>query len=51
MFLRNDTGGPDGPRFVNGTIGTVTKITDTVTVDVDGEGVLVEPVTWEKIRY
>jgi ATP-dependent exoDNAse (exonuclease V) alpha subunit len=51
MFLRNDTGGPDGPRFVNGTIGTVTKINDTVTVDVDGEGVLVEPVTWEKIRY
>jgi ATP-dependent exoDNAse (exonuclease V) alpha subunit len=51
MFLRNDTGGADGPRFVNGTIGTVTKITDTVTVDVDGEGVLVEPVTWEKIRY
>ena len=51
MFLRNDSAGPDGPRFVNGTIGTVTKITDTVTVDVDGEGVLVEPVTWEKIRY
>lgn len=51
MFLRNDTAGPDGPRFVNGTIGTVTKITDSVTVDVDGEGVLVEPVTWEKIRY
>jgi ATP-dependent exoDNAse (exonuclease V) alpha subunit len=51
MFLRNDTAGPDGPRFVNGTIGTVTKITDTVAVDIDGEGVLVEPVTWEKIRY
>jgi ATP-dependent exoDNAse (exonuclease V) alpha subunit len=51
MFLRNDTAGPDGPRFVNGTLGTVTKITDTVTVDVDGEGVLVEPVTWEKVRY
>ncbi|MCF8522596.1 MAG: AAA family ATPase [Pontimonas sp.] len=51
MFLRNDTAGPDEPRFVNGTIGTVTKITDTVGVDIDGEGVLVEPVTWEKIRY
>ena len=51
MFLRNDTAGPDGPRFVNGTIGTVTKITDTVGVDIDGEGVLVEPVTWEKISY
>jgi ATP-dependent exoDNAse (exonuclease V) alpha subunit len=51
MFLRNDAAGPDGPRFVNGTLGTIQKITDTVTVDVDGELVLVEPVTWEKIRY
>ena len=51
MFLRNDTQGTDGPRFVNGTLGTVLKITDTVTVDVDGESVLVEPVTWEKVKY
>ena len=51
MFLRNDTQGTDGPRFVNGTLGTVVKITDTVTVDVDGESVLVEPVTWEKVKY
>jgi ATP-dependent DNA helicase PIF1 len=51
MFLRNDTGGTEGPRFVNGTLGTVVKITDTVLVDVEGEGVLVEPVTWEKVRY
>ena len=51
MFLRNDTQGPQGPRFVNGTVGRVTKITDTVTVDVDGDSVVVEPVTWEKIRY
>ena len=36
MFLRNDTQGTDGPRFVNGTLGTVLTITDTVTVDVDG---------------
>jgi ATP-dependent exoDNAse (exonuclease V) alpha subunit len=51
MFLRNDTQGTDGPRFVNGTLGTIVKITDTVTVDVDGESVLVEPVTWEKVKY
>ena len=51
MFLRNDTQGTEGPRFVNGTLGTIAKITDTVTVDVDGESVLVEPVTWQKIRY
>lgn len=51
MFLRNDIQGSEGPRFVNGTLGRVTKITDTVTVDVDGENVVVEPVTWEKIRY
>jgi ATP-dependent exoDNAse (exonuclease V) alpha subunit len=51
MFLRNDTQGSDGPRFVNGTLGTIVRITDTVTVDVDGESVLVEPVTWEKVKY
>ena len=51
MFWRNDTQGTDGPRFVNGTLGTVVKITDTVTVDVEGESVLVEPVTWEKVKY
>jgi ATP-dependent DNA helicase PIF1 len=51
MFLRNDIQGSEGPRFVNGTLGRVTKITDTVTVDVDGDNVVVEPVTWEKIRY
>ena len=51
MFLRNDLAGPDGPRYVNGTLGVVEKITDTVLVDVDGEGVLVEPVTWEKVKY
>jgi ATP-dependent exoDNAse (exonuclease V) alpha subunit len=51
MFLRNDLAGTDGPRYVNGTLGVVEKITDTVLVDVDGEGVLVEPVTWEKVKY
>jgi ATP-dependent DNA helicase PIF1 len=49
MFLRNDTGG-DG-RWVNGTIGEVVKISDTVTVDVDGEVHTVLPATWERYRY
>ncbi|MGO2660397.1 ATP-dependent DNA helicase [Mycetocola reblochoni] len=52
MFLRNDTGGGlDGQRWVNGTIGTVVKIDGNVHVDVDGNVVEVEPVTWEKHRY
>ena len=51
MFLRNDLAGPDGPRYANGTLGVVEKVTDAVLVDVDGQGVLVEPVTWEKVRY
>jgi ATP-dependent exoDNAse (exonuclease V) alpha subunit len=49
MFLRNDTGG-DG-RWVNGTIGEVVKIADTVTVEVDGESHEVLPTTWERYRY
>lgn len=49
MFLRNDTGG-DG-RWVNGTIGEVVKIADTVTVDVDGERHEVLPSTWERYKY
>lgn len=51
MFLRNDTVGEDGPRYVNGTLGAVAAITDTVSVDIDGVEVPVEPTTWEKIRY
>jgi len=52
MFLRNDTTGSDGPRWVNGTVGRIHAITDTVTVEIDdGDTVEVEPVTWEKIRY
>lgn len=51
MFLRNDVGQGDGPRWVNGTIGTVTKIDSTVFVDVDGEVHEVEPAIWEKFRY
>ncbi|MGO7983269.1 AAA family ATPase, partial [Rhizobium johnstonii] len=48
MFLRNDSGLDGGPRWVNGTLGTVTRISDTVHVEVDGEEHEVEPATWEK---
>ncbi|AWB88074.1 ATP-dependent DNA helicase [Mycetocola zhujimingii] len=52
MFLRNDTGGGgEGQRWVNGTIGTVTKIDVNVFVEVDGDVFEVEPVVWEKYRY
>jgi ATP-dependent exoDNAse (exonuclease V) alpha subunit len=51
MFLRNDVSQGDGPRWVNGTIGTVTKIDSNVYVDVDGEIHEVEPAIWEKFRY
>ncbi|MFT4235837.1 MAG: AAA family ATPase [Microbacterium sp.] len=52
MFLRNDSSGPDGPRWVNGTIGTVTRILgDAVRVEVDGEEHDVEPAVWERYRY
>ncbi|WP_374313997.1 ATP-dependent RecD-like DNA helicase [Microbacterium sp.] len=53
MFLRNDTqsyGEP--PRWVNGTIGTVTRIAGgTVRVEVDGQEFDVEPAVWERFRY
>ena len=52
MFLRNDTAlRGDGPRWVNGTIGTVTSLQREVRVEIDGEEHEVEPVTWEKFRY
>ncbi len=51
MFLRNDSGGEGGPRWVNGSIGTVTRIDSTVYVDIDGEVHEVEPVVWEKYKY
>jgi len=51
MFLRND---PDG-RWVNGTIGQVTRVAGTVWVEVDGaDGIEeheVEPAVWERYRY
>jgi ATP-dependent DNA helicase PIF1 len=51
MFLRNDTAGEGGPRWVNGSIGTVTRIDSTVYVDIDGEIHEVDPVIWEKYKY
>jgi ATP-dependent DNA helicase PIF1 len=47
MFLRNDS----DQRWVNGSIGTVTKIDSTVWVDVDGDVHQVQPAVWEKYRY
>ncbi len=49
MFLRNDTG--IDRRWVNGTIGEVVKIGDTVTVEVDGERHEVQPAIWERYKY
>jgi len=52
MFLRNDVGSYEGPRWVNGTIGTVTRIAGgSVRVEVDGEAHDVEPAVWERFRY
>lgn len=48
MFTRNDSFG----RWVNGTLGTVTKLTDEgIAVDIEGQGsVEVEKVTWEVVE-
>ncbi|MFS0713184.1 AAA family ATPase [Microbacterium sp. 2P01SA-2] len=54
MFLRNDVAGyaGDGPRWVNGSIGTVTRIAgSSVRVELDGEEHDVEPAVWERFRY
>ncbi len=51
MFLRNDNSGDGGQRWVNGTVGTVTKIASTVFVDVDGDEHEVQPAIWEKFKY
>jgi ATP-dependent exoDNAse (exonuclease V) alpha subunit len=52
MFLRNDTAiGPEGQRWVNGTIGTVTSLKREVRVAIDDVEHEVEPVTWEKYKY
>jgi ATP-dependent DNA helicase PIF1 len=47
MFLRNDS----EQRWVNGSVGVVTKIRDTVFVEIEGEEVEVQPAVWEKFRY
>ena len=47
MFLRND----QDQRWVNGSVGIVTKIAATVFVEVDGEEHEVQPSTWEKYKY
>jgi len=47
MFLRNDA----DQRWVNGSVGIVTKIAQTVFVEVDGEEHEVQPSTWEKYKY
>jgi ATP-dependent DNA helicase PIF1 len=53
MFLRNDTSSfGEPPRWVNGTIGTVTRIAgESVRVEIDGDEVDVEPAVWERFRY
>ena len=57
MFLRNDIAARpgaygEGPRWVNGSIGTVTRIAGgTVRVELDGEEHDVEPAVWERFRY
>ena len=51
MFLRNDTQGQGEVRWVNGSIGTVTRITANVTVEIDGVAYEVEPATWERHKY
>jgi len=52
MFLRNDAGGQsDGPRWVNGSVGVVTKISSTVFVELDGVEHEVSPAIWEKVKY
>ena len=47
MFLRNDS----DQRWVNGSVGTVTKIDATVFVEIDGEEHEVQPTVWEKYKY
>jgi ATP-dependent DNA helicase PIF1 len=47
MFLRNDV----DQRWVNGSVGVVTRIDTNVYVELDGVVHEVEPVTWEKHKY
>jgi len=47
MFLRNDA----DQRWVNGSVGLVTKIDQFVHVEIDGEEHQVQPAVWEKYKY
>ncbi|RRJ86573.1 helicase [Gulosibacter macacae] len=47
MFLRNDA----DQRWVNGSVGVVSRIDRTVYVEIDGEEHEVEPIAWEKLKY
>lgn len=47
MFLRNDA----DQRWVNGSVGTVTRIAATVFVEIDGDEHEVQPAVWEKFKY
>jgi len=51
MFLRNDTQEGGTQRWVNGSVGTVTKIASTVWVEIDGRDYEVKPAAWEKFKY
>lgn len=51
MLLRNDTANEGAQRWVNGSVGTVTRIDSTVWVEIDGERHEVRPAIWEKFRY
>lgn len=51
MFLRNDISNDGNQRWVNGSVGTVHKIGQTVHVEIDGERHEVRPAIWEKFRY
>jgi hypothetical protein len=51
MFLRNDTQEGGTQRWVNGSVGTVTKIASTVWVEIDGRDHEVKPAVWEKFKY
>lgn len=50
MFIRNDSSGAG--EYYNGKIGTVESVEPEVIVqDTEGHSIVVEPVSWENIRY
>ncbi len=56
IFLRNDSPN-DGARWVNGTVGVIASFSssseepDSIVVEVDGDQVEVERVSWTRIKY